>query len=241
MLQLETLRVEQGAFTLTADVTLSARVTALIGPSGSGKSTLLNAIAGFAALAAGRILWRKKDITRAAPAARPVAMLFQDNNLFPHLTVDENIALALTHGRPSPAERTDMAAALERVGLAGLGPRKPGTLSGGQQSRTALARVLLQNRPLVLLDEPFAALGPALKHAMLDLVAELARERGLQILMVSHDPADALRIADEACVLSDGSMSKPKPTAALLAEPPADLLRYLGDHPLSGKTWSRTL
>ncbi|MEL6219308.1 MAG: ATP-binding cassette domain-containing protein [Pseudomonadota bacterium] len=229
MLRLEALEVRQGSFTLTANVTLTARVTALIGPSGSGKSTLLNSIAGFVTPATGHVLWNQQDITAATPAARPVSMLFQDNNLFPHLTVDENIALALTHRRPSDAQRTAMVAALDRVGLSGFGARRPGTLSGGQQSRAALARVMLQNRPLVLLDEPFAALGPALKHDMLDLVADLAREHGLQILMVSHDPADALRIADEACVLADGRISPPQRTTELLANPPPDLKRYLGD------------
>ncbi|MEM8597943.1 MAG: ATP-binding cassette domain-containing protein, partial [Pseudomonadota bacterium] len=139
MLRLERVRIDHGGFTLAADVTLSARITALIGPSGAGKSTLLNAIAGFVAPSSGQILWRGHDITAAPPAQRPVAMLFQDNNLFPHLTVGENIALALTHGRPSADQRAQMVAALDRVGLAGLGSRKPGALSGGQQSRTALA------------------------------------------------------------------------------------------------------
>ena len=231
MLRLEGLRIEQGSFVLGADVTLGARITALIGPSGAGKSTLLNAVAGFVAPVAGRILWREEDITAAEPAARPVAMLFQDNNLFPHLTVDENIALALTHGRPTAGQRELMASALDRVGLGGLGARKPASLSGGQQSRTALARVILQRRPLVLLDEPFAALGPALKRDMLDLVSAVAREQELQVVMVSHDPSDAQRIAEEACVVADGGISAPRPTSKLLADPPPPLRRYLGDTP----------
>lgn len=229
MLRFEDVRIEQGAFALSANVTLDARITALIGPSGAGKSTLLNAVAGFVAPSAGRILWAGADITATAPAQRPVAMLFQDNNLFPHLSVDQNIALALTHGTPTAAQRARMAEALDSVGLAGFGARKPAALSGGQQSRAALARVLLQSRPLVLLDEPFAALGPALKQDMLDLVAGIARQHDLRVVMVSHDPADAVRIADQACVVADGTVSDPRPTRELLAAPPEALRRYLGD------------
>ncbi len=228
MLRLDALKIQQGGFSLAADLCLTAGVTALIGPSGAGKSTLLNAIAGFVAPKSGRILWRDADITTLAPAKRPVAMLFQDNNLFPHLTVDENIALALTHGTPTAEDRARMATALDRVGLSGLGSRKPATLSGGQQCRTALARVVQQKRPLVLLDEPFAALGPALKKDMLDLVAEVAREHSLQVIMVSHDPADAQRIAGETCVVAEGSVSEPNPTKALFDQPSDALRRYLG-------------
>ncbi len=235
MLRFDDLLVRQGGFDLTANITIPAGITALIGPSGAGKSTLLNVIAGFVPAASGRVLWHDTEITTRPPAQRPVAMLFQDNNLFAHLSLTENLALALTRKRPTASERARMEAALERVGLPGLGARKPAELSGGQQSRVALARVLLQSRPLVLLDEPFAALGPALKIEMLDLVAEVAGEDGLQVLMVSHDPQDALRIATRSAVVSDGSVAAPEPTAELLRSPPAALARYLGVHSGPGK------
>ena len=114
------------------------------------------------------------------------------------------------------------------MGLAGLGQRKPGALSGGQQGRAALARALLRARPILLLDEPFAALGPALKAEMLDLVAEIAGQTGATVLMVTHDPADALRLADSTVLVADGLAAAPVATARLFADPPAALRAYLG-------------
>ncbi|WP_417524316.1 ATP-binding cassette domain-containing protein [Marinovum sp.] len=229
MLELRRLGYHQDDFHLTADTTITAGFTALIGPSGAGKSTLLNMIAGFLAPTTGRILWDGADITDLAPAKRPVSILFQDNNLFPHLTVTENLALALTTRRPDKARLAQIDAALAQVGLQDMGPRKPAALSGGQQGRAALARVLLQDRPLMLLDEPFSALGPALRTEMLDLVARLASERGIKALMVSHAPEDARRVADEVALVSQGTLHQPQPTAPFFASPTAQLTAYLGD------------
>ena len=230
MLTLERLEITQEAFHLTADfsITPGARV-AIIGPSGAGKSTLLAAIAGFVEPSAGRILWQGRDLGPLAPGKRPLSILFQDQNLFPHLTAAQNAGLGLRCDlRLSPAEMRDVGTALERVGLAGLAARKPATLSGGQQTRVALARTLLQARPLMLLDEPFAALGPAMKAEMLDLLAALAAETGATVLIVSHDPGDALRIADQTILLAGGLARAPQPTGALFAAPPAELAAYLG-------------
>ena len=230
MLRLERAVIRNGAFTVEADLEIApGRRLAVIGPSGAGKSTLIEGIAGFLPVEAGRITWQGRDITDAAPGARPVAMLFQDGNLFPHLDVAQNVGLGI---RPDlkldAAQRTRVAEAIARVGLEGLAGRKPAALSGGQQSRAALARVLVQNRPLLLLDEPFAALGPALKVEMLDLVAALVRDAGATLLMVSHDPADARRIADEVILVEAGRAHPPQPTAALLDNPPPALRAYLG-------------
>lgn len=227
MLTLKGIRLQQGNFALTANLAFTAQVTALLGPSGAGKSSLLNVIAGFIKPTNGQVLWHDKDITNRAPAQRPVAMLFQDNNLFPHLTVQANLALALTHKRPNDAQIAQIEAVLKRVDLSGYEARKPAALSGGQQSRVALARVLLQARPLILLDEPFAALGPALKREMLDLVAEVSAEAGMQVIMVSHDPQDASRIAGHSAVVSDGVVTAPTETDALLSNPPKALGDYL--------------
>ena len=230
MLELDRLVITQDDFRLTADFSVDkgARV-AVIGPSGAGKSTLLSVIAGFYPADSGRIRWEGRDITDTPPGARPLSILFQDQNLFPHLTVGQNVGLGL---RPdlklSADDRARVAHALDRTGLAGMEGRRPATLSGGQQSRVALARVLLRARPLMLLDEPFAALGPALKTEMLDLVAEIAGETGATVLMVSHDPEDALRLAAETIVVADGIAHGPRPTAALLADPPPTLAAYLG-------------
>jgi thiamine transport system ATP-binding protein len=201
----------------------------VIGPSGAGKSTLLSVIAGFYPAASGRILWEGNDITLTAPGKRPLSILFQDQNLFPHLTVAQNVGLGLRPDlRLSPAEHQAVTRALTRTGLQGMQARKPATLSGGQQSRVALARALLRARPLMLLDEPFAALGPALKAEMLDLVAEIAGETGATVLMVSHDPADARRLAAQTILVAEGMAHPPCPTAELLDNPPPALATYLG-------------
>lgn len=231
MLGLERLRITQGDFLLDADLTVPrGAICAIVGPSGAGKSTLLNVIAGFFAAAEGRVLWDGEPLDRLPPGERPVSIVFQDNNLFPHLTAFQNVGLGLRPSlRLTPEETRAVEDALSRVGLAGLGVRRPGELSGGQQSRVALARVLVRRRPLLLLDEPFAALGPALRTEMLDLVKSVAAETGATVLMVSHDPDDARRIADLTLYLGEGRAHPPEPTAALFADPPAALAAYLGE------------
>lgn len=230
MLTLDKLKLSQGDFRLSADLTVTtgARV-ALIGPSGAGKSTLLNAIAGFLAPSAGRILWAGEDITAIAPGRRPLSILFQDQNLFPHLSVAQNLGLGLSPKlRLDARDHARIEEALARTGLAGLGARKPAALSGGQASRAALARCLMRARPLLLLDEPFAALGPALKSEMLALVAEIAAEQGTTLLMVSHDPADARTLCPETILVAEGMAHPPRPTEELLRNPPPALAAYLG-------------
>lgn len=230
MLRLDELLLTQEAFRLKADwqAPPGAKI-ALIGPSGAGKSSLLAAIAGFYAPAAGRVLWDGQDLTPLPPGERPLSILFQDQNLFPHLTVAGNLGLGLRPDlRLSPGDRARVTEALDRVGLDGLGARRPAQLSGGQAGRAALARVLLRARPLLLLDEPFAALGPALKQEMLALVAEVAEDTGATVLMVTHDPRDALDFAGLTVIVADGVAHAPQPTAALFAEPPAVLRDYLG-------------
>lgn len=230
MLTFDSLVLQQGSFSLTADTQLATgKVTALMGPSGAGKSTLLAAVAGFLAPHAGAIRWDDADLTDVAPGARPVSMLFQDNNLFPHLTAAQNVGLGIQSNlRLSETDHQTVQQAFASVGLAGLGDRKPGALSGGQQSRVALARVLVADRPLVLLDEPFAALGPALKDEMLDLARARLITAGKTVVMVTHDPNDARRIADEVAVVADGSVAIPVATDVLLDNPPPALAAYLG-------------
>lgn len=230
MLTLENLTIVQGDFHLSADIQIaSGGTTAIIGPSGAGKSTLLAMIGGFIQPVRGRVLWNDQDLGPLPPGKRPSSILFQDQNLFPHLTVAQNLGLGLKPNlRLDTDDQTRVTAALCRVGLDGLGLRKPAALSGGQQSRVALARALLRARPLLLLDEPFAALGPALKAEMLDLVQEIAAENRTTVLMVSHDPSDARRIAAQTVLVADGRAHPPQPTAELLDNPPAALAAYLG-------------
>lgn len=230
MLKLDGCVIENGGFALQADLAIEAGASvAIVGPSGAGKSTLLEAIAGFRDLRQGQILWRGEHISDLSPGKRPLAMLFQDGNLFPHLTVEQNVALGLRpNGRLSVEEQSQVQFALARVALPGLEGRKPAELSGGQQSRVALARVLVQRRQLLLLDEPFAALGPALKAEMLDLVAGLVAETGTTLLMVSHDPQDARRIAEQTVLVADERAHPPEATAQLFDNPPPNLRAYLG-------------
>lgn len=230
MLNLEAVTIRQDDFNLTADLSVPAGTrAAVIGPSGAGKSTFLGAIAGFVPVAAGHVTWNGQDLTRHGPSGRPISTLFQDNNLFPHLNVFQNIALGLKPSlRVNTTERAKIEQALGRVGLSDYGARKPAQLSGGQQSRVALARVLMRAQPLLLLDEPFSALGPALKAEMLTLVDEICTETHTTLLMVTHDVADARAIADKTILVADGQATGPFPTADLLDNPPPALRDYLG-------------
>ncbi|SEW43959.1 thiamine transport system ATP-binding protein [Cognatiyoonia koreensis] len=229
MLKLDALGLRQGDFSLTVDFECPAGLTAIIGPSGGGKSTLLAAIAGFLNPAYGSVLWNGKDLAGVAPGARPVSMLFQDNNLFPHLSVWQNVGLGLDPSlRLSPAQKDAVMQILRDVDLDGMDQRKPAALSGGQQSRVALARVLIADRPVVLLDEPFAALGPALKSGMLSLVRDMLVGAGKTVLMVTHDPDDARRFADQVIVIAGGVAHAPVPTESAFADPHPALRTYLG-------------
>lgn len=230
MLTLDQVHITQDEFSLSANwmVPQGERV-ALIGPSGAGKSTLLLAIAGFLPLTAGQILIAGQNLVALAPGDRPLSLLFQDQNLFPHLTIAQNLGLGINPSLKLSADHhARILQALDRVGLSGMGARKPASLSGGQQGRASLARALLRSRPLLLLDEPFAALGPALKAEMLDLVTEVATETAATVLLVTHDPDDAKRFADQTVIVADGTAYSPEPTAKLFANPPPALRQYLG-------------
>ena len=206
-------------------------LTAIIGPSGSGKSTLLNLIAGFETPGTGRVLIDGVDVTALAPDQRPVSMIFQDNNVFAHLDLWKNVAIGIAPSlKLDAAQRALVEAALGKVGLGALAQRLPGEISGGERQRVAIARALVRDKPVLLLDEPFAALGPALRRGMLDLLMDMQKERALTVLMVSHQPEDAEYAASHTAFLGDGRIVALKPTPELLAssELPG-LARYLGD------------
>lgn len=230
MLRVEGLQIAQGDFALSAEFQVArGRRVAVIGPSGAGKSTLLNALGGYIDIAAGRIEVDGQDVTKAPPDRRGIATLFQDGNLFPHLTLAQNVGLGIRPVlRLSEAETAQVMDALGRVGLSDFADRKPGDVSGGQQSRAALARVLVQARPLLLLDEPFAALGPALRAEMLDLTSDVARDAGATVLMITHAPEDAERSADDLIFMDNGRAEVPRAVAEVMANPPEALRAYLG-------------
>ena len=229
MLAIDNLLIEIDDFRLSAHLEYApASVTALIGPSGSGKSTLLSAIAGFIAPQSGHVAYDEQNLNELSADNRPVSILFQDNNLFPHLTVAQNVGLALgPRLRLSNDECGLVRDVLEKVDLAGMEDRKPAALSGGQQSRVAIARTLLQDKPVVLLDEPFAALGPGLKAEMLKLVRDELRAAGKTVIMVTHEPDDAERFADYVALVGDGEVQPPIATNALFADPPQAFIDYI--------------
>ena len=217
---------------LSADISLdSERIYAVVGPSGAGKSTFLNILSGFTEISNGSILWNKQKISTLPPSQRNISILFQDNNLFPHLTVWRNLALAVTQ-RPkiSNDDRSQLRSAMSEVGILGLENRKPSQLSGGQQSRAALARVLLQKNTILLLDEPVAALGPSLKDQMLELIKKIAKNRKLLVLMVTHDPADAKKIASHTIVVKENTVHVPMDTKEALEPTKGPLADYLGNN-----------
>lgn len=159
----------------------------ILGPSGAGKSTLLNLIAGFIMPDSGQIILNGIDNTNASPAKRPVSMLFQDNNLFTHLTVKQNLALGSTvKSKLTEAQHAKLIDIAKRIGLFDYLDKYPQHLSGGQRQRVAIGRCLLMQRPILLLDEPFSSLDPKLKKEILYLVNEIQREYQLTILMVTH-------------------------------------------------------
>lgn len=170
-------------------------VTTVMGPSGIGKSTLLDAVAGSLApgfALSGRITLNGRDLTGLPPERRRIGLMFQDALLFPHLSLAGNLAFGLDpriRGRAARAQAVDEA--LAEAGLAGLGPRDPATLSGGQRARAALMRTLLAAPEALLLDEPFGKLDMALRDEIRRFVFDHAAARGVPVLLVSHDPQDA--------------------------------------------------
>jgi putative thiamine transport system ATP-binding protein len=169
-------------------------VLTVMGPSGVGKSTLLAFITGTLApdfWAQGEVWLDGHNITHAAPHQRRVGILFQDDLLFPHLSVGANLAFGLQSGGTAAARKAKVDEALDEVGLAGFADRDPATLSGGQKARVALMRMLLSEPCGLLLDEPFSRLDAALRAQVRDMVFDRARARELPVLMVTHDADDA--------------------------------------------------
>ncbi|MFK0385970.1 thiamine ABC transporter ATP-binding protein [Agrobacterium sp. NPDC090273] len=183
------------------------RITAVVGASGSGKSTLLNLVAGFEMPDTGRVLINEQDVKMLDPSERPVSLIFQDNNLFAHLDIFTNVALGVSPSLKLQAkDRQEIDLALERVGLAGFGKRMPNTLSGGERQRAALARALVREKPVMLLDEPFAALDPGLRFGMVSLLVKLQAETQHTVVIVTHHIEDVKKLAQDVVFLDQGSV-----------------------------------
>lgn len=212
-----------------------AERVAVLGPSGAGKSTLLNLIAGFLLAQHGSLQLNGENHRHTTPAQRPVSMLFQENNLFSHLSVRQNIGLGAHPGlRLSDLQQHELQQLAHQMGLEKQLDRLPGELSGGQRQRAALARCLMRRQPILLLDEPFSALDPALRQEMLTLLDQLCHTRQLTLLMVSHSIEDAARIAPRSIVIANGRIIEDIATDQLRAghSPAAPVLAIT---PASGK------
>ena len=211
MLKVEQLSVKLGALQFAFDLAVGrGECLAILGESGSGKSTLLNLLGGFLPSEAGKVTLDGEDFTQQPPDQRPVTTLFQDNNLFTHLSVRDNLGLGIDPGLKLTAkewQRVD--AQLEAVGLAALAKRKPGQLSGGQAQRVALARSLLRDKPVLLLDEPFSALDEATRAQMLMLTDDVIRQHQLCCVLVTHNREDAVSLKAQLRYLQDGRLQEP--------------------------------
>lgn len=216
----------------------NGKITAIVGPSGSGKSTLLNLVSGFEQPHSGRIEIEGRDVNDLAPAERPVSLVFQDNNLFSHLDLFTNIGLGIHPGlRLTSADRKAISDALARVGLAGYERRLPGSLSGGERQRAAFARALVRHRPVLLLDEPFAALDPGLRATMVDLLADLHAETRTTILLVTHEPRDIERLADNVVFIENGHIIVDAPAPDFLARTDVTAVRdFLGTTAIASRS-----
>ncbi|MHC6526193.1 thiamine ABC transporter ATP-binding protein [Vibrio sp. V39_P1S14PM300] len=217
MLNLNQVEYEYHRELFTFDLTVEAgSIVALMGPSGAGKSTLLALVAGFIAPLRGDILADGVSVVGKAPSERPFAMLFQEHNLFAHLTVRENIGLGLHPGlKLSAAQREQVEQAAMQVGVGAYLDRLPEQLSGGQRQRVALARCFVQPHPIWLLDEPFSALDPVLREEMLALVKRLTAERHITVLMVTHHLSDARTIASDFAFMANGRVEVSAAISAL--------------------------
>jgi len=189
----------------------AGELTCLIGPSGCGKTTLLRLIAGLDAPSEGVIEIDGQDVTRLSPARRGAGMVFQSYALFPNMTVEANIAYGMKRGLSAPAKTARVDALLDTVGLPGLNRRLPSALSGGQQQRVAIARALATDPKILLLDEPLAALDPQIRERLRVELKSLQHRLGVTTIMVTHDQAEALAIADRIVVMRAGRIEQADP------------------------------
>lgn len=199
MLKVEQLQANIAGQPFQWDLQLPAKqMLAITGASGVGKSTLLNVLLGFKPASGGRVYWQDESVLQQKTSARPFGVLFQKDNLFEHLSVERNLAFGLqSSGKISDKNRDLIKTAAARFQLNNMLAKKCMNLSGGQQQRVALARVFLQNKPILLLDEPFSSLDPELREQGLEWVVEMQKEQGTTVLMVTHHLNEVEHVADQ--------------------------------------------
>jgi len=212
-----------GDFTAVTGLNLdmpSGEFFSLLGPSGCGKTTTLRMIAGFERPSEGQILLDGQDMAQTPPHRRNVNTVFQNYALFPHLTVEENVAFGLKYKDVSKQEMRDrVGSSLELVALTGFEKRRPTQLSGGQQQRVALARALILNPAVLLLDEPLGALDAKLRKRLQIELKALQEEVGITFIYVTHDQEEALTMSDRIAVMSQGSVEQVGPPKEIYEEP----------------------
>jgi thiamine transport system ATP-binding protein len=219
MIRFDEVIIHIGDFKLTVNMTVPKGFITVIGQSGAGKSTLLSSLSGHQDLASGKIFIDENRIDLLPPNQRPCSVIFQEFNLFPHLSIAQNLNLVCGNQFfVSEFARKKIQEVLEKVGIVELIDRLPSEMSGGQQSRAALARVLLQKNPILLLDEPFSALGPSQKSELIELVYSLTRDQGITVLLITHDPKDAKQVADHCIVVKDKKALGPFETLEALSD-----------------------
>ena len=233
-LQIENLRVNYGSTPALKGINLTlepGELFFLLGPSGCGKSTLLRTVAGFIADFEGDIRINGQSLKGVPPHRRDFGMVFQNYALFPHLTVNGNVAFGLEARQVPSGERASrVAEALKMVGLAELGERRPGELSGGQQQRVALARALVIKPRLLLLDEPLSNLDAKLRWEMREEIRRIHKQTGITALYVTHDQKEALSLAGRMAVMRAGVVEALGPPRALYRNPPNRFsAEFLGD------------
>jgi multiple sugar transport system ATP-binding protein len=208
---------------------------ALLGPSGCGKSTLLRTIAGLEAASGGGIRIGEREVTTLPPGERDIAMVFQDYALFPHMTVNENIAYPLKIKKVGKAERAAKAQeTAEELGLGHLVERRPGQLSGGQQQRAALARAMACHPEVFLFDEPLSNLDARMRLEARTFLKKLQRELGVTTVFVTHDQAEALAMADRIAVMEGGELRQVGTPAEVFRRPASTFVAsFIGSTPMN--------